>query len=194
MVYPLVAHVAILLDQVIWAAGYLLVITYFNSLNFLFRHKIIRFIVPLMLFIVVVYSFFYTHIENWVIYLPPVLTPAWLAFVFIGSLFKKQAFITLLAEKIEGKSLEQQHLNYTRRLTAIWGVVFILMICEAIILAFWASFEMWSWWVHIGNYLIIVVLFFGEILIRPLFVKYKDNPANNFRELLQTNWYESKDK
>jgi len=167
LIYPLVAHVAVMLDQVIWAAGYLLVAVYLNSLRVLLRYRTIGLLLSVLLCAGLLSCLFYTQIDTWVIYLPPVLIPAWLAFVFLGSLRSKSALISQIAERIEGEALDPKHLQYTRWLTIIWGGVFLLMIVEAVVLAKWAEFETWSWWVHVGNYIVVGLLFALEFIARP---------------------------
>lgn len=194
LVYPLVAHVAIMLDQAIWAAAYLLVVVFLNSLKFISHYRYIKQSISVLLFAVLIYILFHIQHNLWVIYLPPVLTPAWLAFVFLGSMWQQQAFISQIAEKIEGKSLDSRHLHYTRWLTVIWGSVFILMICEAVLLAIFASFEVWSWWVHIGNYIIVVTLFLIEFISRPFFIGQRVHIGRMVKQLVRQNWHEYKDK
>ena len=188
MIYPLIVHMAIMFDQAVWAAGYLLMVVYLNS----FQFKFYGFLLMTLLCSIMAYSFYYSNIDVWIIYLPPILIPAWLAYIFIKSMQNEQALISQVAERIEGEPLEKKHLNYTRVLTAIWGGVFILMVIEAIILAIWAPFNTWSWWVHVGNYVIVGVLFLIEIFSRRLFIGKRVKIAQMFKVLLQRNWHEFK--
>lgn len=190
MIYPLIAHMAIMLDQVVWAAGYLMVVVCLNSFQFFSRHRYLGIIFTLLLCSGMAYSFYYSNIDIWIIYFPPVLIPAWLAYVFIKSMQNEYALISQIAKRIEGKQLDQRHLNYTRVLTALWGVVFILMVCEAIMLAIWAPFYIWSWWVHIGNYLVVGMLFLIEIFTRRLFIGRRVKVVQMFKVLLKRNWHE----
>jgi len=183
-----------MLDQAIWAAAYLFIVIYLNSLKFFSHYRYIRQSITVLLFAVLIYILFHIQQNVWVVYLPPVLTPAWLAFVFLGSMWQQQAFISQIAERIEGKPLDQRHLRYTRRLTVIWGGVFVLMICEAVLLAMFASFEVWSWWVHIGNYIIVAALFLIEFISRPFFIGQRVHISRMVKDLVQQNWHEYKDK
>jgi len=194
LIYPLIAHIAILLDQPAWATGYLLVAVYFNSLKFFSADKITGMILFTAACVIIGYAFFISDIDNWTIYLPPALIPAWLAFIFISSLFSGKAFISQIAERMEGRPLDQQQLNYTRTLTIIWSGVFIAMIFEAIILSVFMPFDIWSWWVHVGNYIIIGFLFFGEILFRPLFTGKRAQFTQMLSLIFQRNWYGKRDE
>ncbi|NOQ90862.1 MAG: hypothetical protein GQ549_07940 [Gammaproteobacteria bacterium] len=187
LIYPLIAHIGILMDEVIWSASYLIVVVYFNSLKRFYRQSITG-ISFTILMCALLYSLFHFQLHASLIYLPPILIPAWLAYVFIRSMGTEHALISKIAERMEGKPLDEQHLRYTRWLTALWGFVFVLMICEAIVLAVWASYEVWSWWVHIGNYFIIAILFLGEMMVRRQLVGHQAQVGQMFRALLQRNW------
>lgn len=187
LVYPLVAHIGIILHQAMWPACYLIVVVYLNSLKFLWQDKITGALMTML-----AGSMMYLLIDSdksiLVMYLPPVLIPAWLAFVFIESLREKQAVISNIAERIEGKPLDVKHLAYTRQLTVLWSLIFVLMVCEAIALAVWATHEVWSWWVNIGNYFIVAVLFFGEMLLRPRMIGRHARLGRTFKALLLRSW------
>ena len=187
LIYPFIAHIGILMGEVIWPASYLIVVVYLNSLKLFSQHRIIG--ISFTVFMCVLfYALFYFEVHTSLIYLPPILIPGWLAYVFISSMSNEYALISKIAERIEGKTLDQQHLLYTRRLTALWGVVFVLMICEAIVLAIWAPYEVWSWWVHIGNYFIVAILFLGEMMLRYQLIGHRTQVGQMFRALLQRNW------
>ena len=187
LIYPLIAHIGILLDEVIWPASYLIVVVYINSLK-LFSQQWVIGISFTVLMCALFYALFYFEMHASLIYLPPILIPSWLAYVFIRSMSSDDALISKIAERMEGKPLDQQHLRYTRRLTVLWGTVFVLMICEAIVLAIWAPYEVWSWWVHIGNYFIIAILFLGEMMARRQIIGHQAEISQMFRALLQRNW------
>lgn len=165
-IYPVVAHIAILTDRVDWALVYLLVVACLSSIS---NFSSLKFIVHAASGIPVVLILAYLMLSNsddWLIFLPPVLIPAWLAFIFLRSLTSETAFITQLAQKMEDDALDERQIRYTRTVTAVWGVVFLIMICESVLLALYAPFQVWSWWVHVGNYFIIALLFSIEFLFR----------------------------
>jgi uncharacterized membrane protein len=187
LIYPLIAHIGILTGEVIWAASYLILVVYLNSLKLFSHHRIVGIsFTALMCFLF--YVLFYFEVYALLIYLPPILIPGWLAYVFISSMRDEYALISKIAERIEGKLLDQQHLLYTRRLTALWGIVFVLMVCAAIFLAVWSPFEVWSWWVHIGNYFIVAVLLLGEMMVRYHLIGHRVQISQMFRVISQRNW------
>jgi uncharacterized membrane protein len=188
LIYPLVAHIGILADRVLWTAGYLLIVVFINGLMLLSKHNALTlgFITFMSLLFYALVNF---DIYAFVVYLPPVLIPAWLAFIFIGSLFSETALISKIAVRIEGEPLDQQHLRYTRRLTGLWGLVFVLMICEAIVLAIWAPYELWSWWVHVGNYFVIAILFLGEMMVRKRIIGRSVQPGRMLKAFIRPGWH-----
>ncbi len=190
LIYPVVAHVGILMDQIIWPVCYLVAAIYINSLKLCYQHKVRG-----ILFTILIGLFFYavvkSDLRSIVIFLPPVLIPCWLAFIFLGSLTTNEAVITRIAQRIEGQSLDPRHLLYTRHLTALWGMVFLLMVCEAIILAVWEPLAVWSWWVHIGNYIVVAALFLIEMMLRHKFTGQKTDAIKMFKVMLKRDWHNS---
>lgn len=187
LIYPIVAHVGILIDQLLVPVCYLIAVVYINSLKLFFQYKVIG-----ATFTVLVCTVFYAVIVSdlhaFIIYIPPVLIPCWLAFVFLGSLRTESAFISRIAEHMKGQPLDRRHLLYTRHLTVLWGAAFLFMVCEAIVLAIWMPFEIWSWWVHIGNYIIVAALFLIEMVVRHRFSGQRVQFIQMFRALLQRDW------
>ena len=190
LIYPAVAHIGILLDQVLLSVCYLIAIIYLNSIKLLAeRNKAL-----IILFTLLTVFLFYTAISSeslsFIIFIPPVLIPCWLAYIFLGTLKSKEDVITIIAKRIEGKELDQRHLLYTRRLTALWGIAFLLMIFEAIVLAIWAPFEVWSWWVHVGNYIIVAALFLIEMTVRHRFIGQRVRLFRMISVLSRRNWHD----
>lgn len=188
LLYPLIAHLGILMHQVKWPVIYLAIVVFLNSLQLFSRHKLIGLCLTILV-CALLYGLLYSDAYASILYLPPVLIPSWLAIVFLGSLQKDRAAISIIAERIEGKALDAQHMRYTRRLTLLWGLIFVFMVIEAITLAIWASYETWSWWVNIGNYIVVAVLILGEILLRPMLIGRRVPFGQTFKALLLRDWH-----
>lgn len=189
LIYPIVAHAGILVDQVIFPVFYLVAAIFINSLKLISQYRVIG-AVSTALLCIIIYAAINSELHTLIIYLPPVLIPCWLAFVFLGSLKTERALISRIAERMEGRTLDRRHLLYTRRLTTLWGITFLLMICEAVTLAICAPFEVWSWWVHVGNYMIVSALFLIEMSVRHQFIGRRAQFVQMFRMLLQRNWHD----
>lgn len=190
LIYPLVAHTMIFNGYPLWAVVYLFTIL---MLMWWLRLKSLggRFVLASMILIISVLLWRDpSSIMINAVYLPPVLIPAGLAVIFIGSLGSSQgAMITRVAVVMENKPLDDRRVRYTRRLTLLWGIMFCAMVLEAILLAFFAPFEIWSWWVHIGNYVIIVSAFAIELTVRQRLFGGQLRVGSQIRALLQRPWY-----
>lgn len=193
-VYPVVAHAGILMGQIMVPVYYLIAAVYINSLKQILQSStkatlfiILAFTLSMSALLYLIFSF---RLQPSMIYLPPVLIPCWLAYVFLSSLRSEKALISRIAERMEGAALDARHLLYTRRLTALWGIVFLLMICEAIVLAKWTNFETWSWWVHVGNYFIVGAFFTIEMLVRQHFTGKRAQVVKMFGTMLTRNWHD----
>jgi uncharacterized membrane protein len=110
--------------------------------------------------------------SQFILYLVPVLINAGLALYFGQTLIPgKTPIITQYAIYFRGE-LDPKAVIYTRRVTKIWVLLFIFLAIEALLLALFASIEIWSLFVNILNYLFIALLFAGEYYIR---VHYLDD-------------------
>lgn len=58
---------------------------------------------------------------------------------------------------------------YTRRVTQIWCVFFVINGLIALVTALWASEVVWSLYTGVISYILMGVLFGGELLYRPRF-------------------------
>ena len=176
LLYPLVAHISLYYDN------RELVVVYLTGLLFLYLLSVKK---PLGVFIAVLAigllvllmaGVITSDNTNYLIYVPPILVPAWLATVFLASLSSVNGpVVTRIATLIEGKALDEKQLTYTRVVTLLWGIALLLIAVEALLLSVFAPFIVWSWWAHIGNYLILLSLFVIEALARWLLLKKKPN-------------------
>lgn len=190
LLYPLVAHTCISVGYPLWAVAYLITLIFLMVLVRI--NSIYGRIVFISTILIMMWYLARHHSELVVnaVYLPPVLIPAWLAVIFIGSLSSPQgAIITRVAEIMDGAPLDGERIRYTRRLTLIWSVLFCFMVAEAVSLAIWTSFAIWSWWVHIGNYAVIIAVFIIEIGVRQYLFGGRLRVGAQLRALSQRPWY-----
>lgn len=170
---------------------YLVVAIYINSLKLIFQYRAIRellfFSVITLLMYALLFFTFNFNLASFIIYFPPVLISGWIAFIFLFSLKAEKSTIFRLAERMEEGASDSRHLHYTRQLTALWGVVLLWMVGEALLLARWATFEIWSWWVHVGNYCIVGTLFIIEMFVRHHFTGKRAQVVKMFSVMLTRN-------
>ena len=95
----------------------------------------------------------------------PVLISLGLFIIFAGSLFFPPPIIERLA-RIQHPDLPQQGVIYTRKVTWIWCVFFVINGLIAASTAVWSSFACWSLYNGLISYLLIAVLMGVEYLVR----------------------------
>ena len=102
-------------------------------------------------------------------YLYPVLINAFLCGIFYLSL-AKTPMITKFA-MIKEPNLEPKALIYTRNLTKIWIVFFVINGSISAILACFENKIYWGVYCGAISYILIGILFFGEIIFRKIYIK-----------------------
>ena len=104
--------------------------------------------------------------EQLLLYLMPILINASLAIFFGRTLLPGETpLITRFSILLRGK-LELRVVSYTRRITQLWTLFFILLALESLLLALFAPLEIWSLFTNLLNYLLAGLLFAGEYFFR----------------------------
>jgi len=104
----------------------------------------------------------------------PTLVNLVLLIVFVHSLFYPPAVITRLA-RIRVPELPPAGVRYTRKVTMVWSVFFLLNGSASIYTAIYTSAEIWTLYNGLIAYLLIGALFAGEWLVRARVMKEKTN-------------------
>ena len=86
--------------------------------------------------------------------------------------------------RLERGELTAELANYTRRLTGIWTVFFVLMAAVAALLAVFAASETWSIFANGVDYVLVGVLFVGEYAYRR--VRYPHYRHASLADLVRT--------
>jgi uncharacterized membrane protein len=94
-----------------------------------------------------------------------------LFFVFLRSLIKSQAIITVIAEKISKEPLPQAAVEYTGYVTIAWCIFFALNSLVAVYTVFFSTLAVWTLYNGLISYLIIGTLIIVEFPIRLLVKK-----------------------
>ncbi len=106
--------------------------------------------------------------SEFLIYLYPVIINLSFLAIFASSL-NGEAIITKFAKisaKKQGKILDENALNYTRKLTILWCVFFVLNALVCVILASFSNKAAWTIYTGVISYVLIGILFFGEMIFR----------------------------
>jgi uncharacterized membrane protein len=102
----------------------------------------------------------------WLFYWPPVLIYLLLCAVFGATLRAGHEPLISRFARIEQGTLTPELARYTRRLTLIWSVFFIVLAMLSASLARWASPATWSLFTNVFSYGLIGTLFVGEYVYR----------------------------
>lgn len=188
LLYPLLAHFSIYYHHSDIAVVYLLGLFAIYLLGLVQFHWSLRVVfVGLLAGAIIVVSRQYT-LSFW-LYLPPALIPLWVGSVFLASLRHPQGpVISRIAEMMEGEELSTTHRRYTQAVTLVWGVVLLAMGAEAILLAWLAPVVIWSWWVNIGNYIMLLVLLLLELPLRWIRLGKRPQLNKMLKAMLRRPW------
>lgn len=174
--YPFVIHYLVLNEYYQQASFYILTVVFLLVVqNIIQGHKWLAFIL-----IVLTLSFAITLWldSKMVVFLPPILIPIALAYIFGKTLIgNNTAFITVLAQKIRNTDIGEREIKYTRNVTKIWFLFFIICIIEAILLAYFADVATWSFFTNFVNYILIAALFIIEYSVRRIVLNDLDHPS-----------------
>jgi uncharacterized membrane protein len=154
--YPVAIHAAVINDHVVAALLMLLVAPVFLSSRSraggLFAVLAIATAITLL-------AAAFENSEQLLLYLITILINTTLA-VFFGRtlLFGETPLITRFSILLRGK-LEPRVAGYTRRVTQMWTLFFILLTLESVLLSLFAPLEIWSLFTNLLNYLLAGLLF-----------------------------------
>lgn len=103
----------------------------------------------------------------YLVYLPPMMILGALAALFLATLQPGQVpLITRFASLERGGQMPDVLFRYTRRLTWAWGVFFLLLLVESVMLASFVSLETYIQFANSYNYAVIGAFFVLEYLYR----------------------------
>ena len=94
--------------------------------------------------------------------LAPIVIDIALARAFLSTLAPGREPAISRFARLERGALEPDLAAYTRRLTAVWGSLFIVMGMIAAALSMPSTMLAWQWWAGPGTWLTVVALFAGE--------------------------------
>ena len=120
------------------------------------------------------------------LYLPPVLVPAFLAWIFGQTLLPgRTPLIEQLVHLLHGTGEvpEDAALVYARRLTLAWTVLFVGLASTNLALAVFAEPEQWSLFANLIAYVIVVAFFVVEYAYRRR--RFPQQPYRNLLDFIR---------
>jgi uncharacterized membrane protein len=162
LAYPVAAH-ATVSAEFPWAPWLLSAIALVEAARRARRHPAASAILVLLAAVLALTA---TKFTDTLIRLPPVLVPLMLGAVFALSLMPgHKALVTRFVELTEGRAPEDV-CRYTRALTWVWTLLFLVLALEATLLGLFATPQLWSLFTNGLNYLFVAIVFVVEFAIR----------------------------
>ena len=164
ILYPIIVHASVIMEKPQYGVIYLLLVITFllaeRSKSWL--RILLLVIVPLCIYWIVSDPI----IAVAALYLFPVLVCILFFTLFVRTLRAGEIpLVTRMALLVHG-DIDEYSRKYTRTLTKVWAAFFMFLALECTLLAVFASFEIWSLFTNIINYLFVILVFIADFLFR----------------------------
>jgi uncharacterized membrane protein len=181
LTYPLFSHIFVISGHPVGAALYLLAVIVIFLIKAVYGKNLPMVLVTVALLIAGA-SLVMQERSTFLMYTPPIVINLGLLMLFGSSLRRGHIpLITQYAQLLDG-NLNQEISLYTKRVTQIWTVLFLVMLIESIGLAIFSTVAVWSLFNNFLNYILIILLFVVEYIYRN--VAYPDLPKRSFFQFL----------
>ena len=107
-------------------------------------------------------SVYFADSMQFIVYAPPLAAFAFMALFFYRTLRPGSVPLITRVARMEHPDLPPDMARYSRMLTWVWSLCFMLLFGVALVLAPLLDLNMWSRWVHGLGYVVPGVLFLGE--------------------------------
>lgn len=175
--YPLLAHLAVILDdrRLQWLAlAWLLGVALAGALK---ARRAWAWIV-LVGGAAVLYYLVLSGDGLAALYVPPAAIPAALGLMFATSLRDGATpLVTQFARQMHDGPLPDDLLAYTRRVTQLWCVVCAALFVSAVAFALWSPPAVWSLMTNVIHYLVLGAVFVAEFLYRRIRFSHYEHPG-----------------
>ncbi|MGE0115901.1 MAG: hypothetical protein AB7T07_13590 [Steroidobacteraceae bacterium] len=181
LAYPLLAHLATLIqsETLAWVA---LTVFFAVPLWPLLQRGKAGAWLGLLAITAALYACAASGFARYLMYVPPILIPLSVLWVFARSLRPGQIpMVTRVATQIRGV-LPAELQQYTRRVTQGWVLLLMLMAGGSLLLAVFATPEFWSLMTNIVQYLLLGAVFLLEYLYRRW--RFRHLPHETFSTLV----------
>ncbi|MES2673018.1 MAG: hypothetical protein V4660_02205 [Pseudomonadota bacterium] len=119
----------------------------------------------------------YFKLTLYLLYLTPIVIPLALLIFFGRTLLAGRIpLITAISDAARGP-LTPAMQKYTRLLTQLWCVIFLILILWSIILAFLQRPDLWSWFTNVINYGLVGAFFVIEFMVRKKLFPEHNHPS-----------------
>ncbi len=106
-------------------------------------------------------------------YYPPVLINSLFGLFFLVSLFPQRTPIITRVALLLNSDLSDAHKRYSRHATIAWAMFMFCLAIGTVIVAVYLPIEIWSLFVNFINYILVLIMFVVEFLVRRLVLNEK---------------------
>ncbi len=105
---------------------------------------------------------------EWLLLIPPVVINLGLCWLFGRTLVRGREPLIARFAAMEQGTLTDELASYSRLLTWLWTLLFVLAAAASVALALWGNRDAWSVFTNFINYALVAALFLGEYAYRRL--------------------------
>ena len=88
--------------------------------------------------------------------------------IFTYSIISPPTVIEKFASAMHKGQFKKEQVDYTRKITVIWAVFFLLDLLAVVYIAFYRTMLDWAIFTGAINYILMGIIFFGEVLYRKI--------------------------
>jgi uncharacterized membrane protein len=184
LAYPAVAHFGKPVTALALLAA---LVTYLLASAWI--HNPLRWLPPLVVAVAVYWT---APPAAWLLFLPPILINLALAWLFGRTLVHGRVPLISRFALMEQATLSDEVAAYTRMLTWVWTLLFVVAAAISLALALSGHHDAWSLFTNLINYLLVGALFLGEFVYRRLRFRNQrhHSPLQLLRNVRRTNLFE----
>ncbi len=169
--YPVVVHLSVYLGNAVWAVYYLSLLFALPLLFSLMQKRQPSWLVALStLYSILIFWLASNQPEN-LLFAQPVIINLLLFFVFVSTLSGNSVPLIARFTMILRPEAPDVVMVYCRWVTWAWAFFFLMMAALSVLVAVYASIEVWSWVTNVLTYVLIGSMFIVEYAIRKMILK-----------------------
>lgn len=188
VLYPIIVHLSVYFDITSIALIYFALLLIALTFDLGFKQSVslsclIILLITALLFVSLQFS------SIFILYLPPIVISLGLFYGFASSLLPGSTpLITRIAAQVYKTNFTSEMERYTKACTVLWAVIMGIMVLETLLLALFASVEVWSLFCNLLNYGFIGLCFIIEYIYRIYRFGQKVSLMTYIKTLISMNW------
>jgi uncharacterized membrane protein len=183
LTYPLALHLGIYFSHIDLAVFYLaglLILPLLSALYARTRAGAWQIMAAVFAIIILILS---AGNELLIVKLVPLAVNGVLLWFFASTLFNGRTPLITRFASLMREDMPPAVLAYTRWATFAWSAYFLIMLTLSLLMALYAPIELWSFFSNVLSYILLVLMFLAEFMVRRLVVH--EHMDYSFSEFLQ---------